>query len=77
MRQRLGVADVLVKDPKVIIMDEPTLGIDPEGMRQLLELIREMSKKENRTILISSHQLYQVQQVCDRVGLFVDGRLMA
>ena len=68
---------MLVKDPKVIIMDEPTLGIDPEGMRQLLELIREMSKKENRTILISSHQLYQVQQVCDRVGLFVDGRLMA
>ena len=77
MRQRLGVADVLVKDPKVIIMDEPTLGIDPEGMRQLLELIREMSRKEGRTILISSHQLYQVQQVCDRVGLFVDGRLMA
>ena len=77
MRQRLGVADVLVKDPKVIIMDEPTLGIDPEGMRQLLELIREMSQKEHRTILISSHQLYQVQQVCDRVGLFVGGRLMA
>ena len=77
MRQRLGVADVLVKDPKVIIMDEPTLGIDPEGMRQLLDLIREMSKKEQRTILISSHQLYQVQQVCDRMGLFVDGRLAA
>ena len=77
MRQRLGVADVLVKDPKVIIMDEPTLGIDPEGMRQLLELIREMSKKENRTILISSHQLYQVQQICDRVGLFVEGKLIA
>ena len=77
MRQRLGVADVLVKDPKVIIMDEPTLGIDPEGMRQLLELIREMSKKEHRTILISSHQLYQVQQVCDRMGLFVEGRLAA
>ena len=77
MRQRLGVADVLMKDPKVIIMDEPTLGIDPEGMRQLLELIRELARKENRTLLISSHQLYQIQQICDRVGLFVDGRLMA
>ena len=77
MKQRLGIADVLMKDPKVIIMDEPTLGIDPEGMRQLLELIREMSKKEHRTILISSHQLYQVQQVCDRMGLFVEGRLAA
>ncbi len=77
MRQRLGVADVLIKDPEVIIMDEPTLGIDPEGMRELLELIREMAKKENRTILISSHQLYQIQQICDRVGLFVEGRLVA
>ncbi len=77
MRQRLGVADVLMKDPKVIIMDEPTLGIDPEGMRQLLELIRELARKEHRTLLISSHQLYQIQQICDRVGLFVDGRLMA
>ena len=77
MRQRLGVADVLLKDPKVIIMDEPTLGIDPEGMRQLLSLIRELAKTDGRTILLSSHQLYQVQQVCDRVGMFVEGRLLA
>lgn len=77
MKQRLGVADVLVKEPEVIIMDEPTLGIDPEGMRELLALIRELAGKEGRTILISSHQLYQVQQICDRVGLFVKGRLVA
>ena len=77
MRQRLGVADVLIKDPAVIIMDEPTLGIDPEGMRELILLIRDLSKKEGRTILISSHQLYQVQQICDRVGLFVGGKLTA
>lgn len=77
MRQRLGIADVLMKDPKVIIMDEPTLGIDPEGMRELMILIRSLAERENRTILISSHQLYQIQQVCDRVGLFVEGRLMA
>ena len=77
MRQRLGVADVLMKDPSVIIMDEPTLGIDPEGMRQLIALIRDLAKRESRTILISSHQLYQIQQICDRVGLFVAGKLVA
>lgn len=77
MRQRLGIADVLMKDPQVIIMDEPTLGIDPEGMRKLLELIRELSVEDGRTILISSHQLHQIQQVCDRVGIFVEGSLIA
>lgn len=77
MRQRLGIADVLIKDPQIIIMDEPTLGIDPEGMRELLALIREMAKEDGRTVLVSSHQLYQIQQICDRVGIFVDGKLMA
>lgn len=77
MRQRLGIADVLIKDPRVIIMDEPTLGIDPEGMRDLLALIRQLSIQDQRTILISSHQLQQVQQICDRVGIFVAGRLIA
>lgn len=77
MRQRLGIADVLMKDPKVIIMDEPTLGIDPEGMRELMHLIQELARKDGRTILISSHQLYQIQQICDRVGLFVGGELIA
>ncbi len=77
MRQRLGIADVLMKDPEIIIMDEPTLGIDPEGMRQLLELIRELAVEDGRTLLISSHQLHQIQQVCDRVGIFVEGRLIA
>ena len=77
MRQRLGVADVLIKDPKVVIMDEPTLGIDPQGVRDLMSLIRHMAEDDGMTVLISSHQLYQVQQICDRVGLFVDGRLMA
>ena len=77
MKQRLGVADVLIKDPKVIIMDEPTLGLDPEGMRELMSLIRQLAEEDGRTILISSHQLYQVQQVCDRVGIFVEGKLVA
>ena len=77
MRQRLAIADILVKDPKVIILDEPTLGIDPEGMRDLLALIRDLSEKDGRTVLISSHQLHQIQQICDRVGIFVKGRLIA
>lgn len=77
MKQRLGIADVLIKDPEIIIMDEPTLGIDPQGMRDLLGLIRELSEKDGRTILLSSHQLYQVQQICDRVGIFVNGSLIA
>ena len=77
MKQRLGIADVLIKDPEIIIMDEPTLGIDPQGMRDLLSLIRELSEKDGRTILLSSHQLYQVQQICDRVGIFVNGSLIA
>ncbi|MBB6635489.1 ABC transporter ATP-binding protein [Cohnella thailandensis] len=77
MRQRLGLADVLIKRPDVIILDEPTLGIDPEGVRELLVLIREMSRTEGLTVLLSSHHLHQVQQICDRVGLFVKGRLIA
>ena len=70
MRQRLGIADVLMKDPQVIILDEPTLGLDPEGMRDFLKLIKELSVEDGRTVLVSSHQLYQIQQICDRVGIF-------
>ena len=77
MRQRLGIANVLMKDPEIIIMDEPTLGIDPEGMRELTELIKTLSTKDGRTVLLSSHELYQVQQICDRVGIFVKGKLIA
>jgi ABC-2 type transport system ATP-binding protein len=77
MKQRLGIADVLMKDPKVVILDEPTLGIDPEGIRELLALIKELSKEDGRTVLVSSHQLHQVQQICDRVGIFVEGKLVA
>lgn len=77
MRQRLGLADVLIKDPEVIILDEPTLGIDPAGVREFLDLIIELSRENGITVLFSSHQLHQVQQVCDRVGIFVKGKLLA
>ena len=75
MRQRLGVAEVLLKQPQMIITDEPTLGLDPEAAREFLELIRTL-KTEGITILLSSHLLYQVQAVCDRVGLFHRGHMV-
>ncbi|SEL03532.1 ABC transporter ATP-binding protein [Parapedobacter koreensis] len=77
MRQRLGLADVLVKNPAVIILDEPTLGIDPIGVREFLDLIVSLSREEQVTVLLSSHHLHQVQQVCDSVGIFVAGKLLA
>ena len=77
MRQRLGLADVLIKNPEIIILDEPTSGIDPTGVKEFLNLIVELSKEEGLTVLFSSHHLHQVQQVCDRVGLFVSGKLLA
>ncbi|WP_158857919.1 ABC transporter ATP-binding protein [Lunatibacter salilacus] len=77
MRQRLGLADVLVKNPEVIILDEPTLGIDPKGVKELLDLIVELSREKGLTVLLSSHHLHQVQQICTRVGLFVQGKLLA
>jgi len=77
MRQRLGLADVLLRNPEVIILDEPTLGIDPSGIRDFLQMIVTLSRKEGITVLFSSHNLHQVQQVCDRVGIFVKGHLLA
>ncbi|MUK88765.1 ATP-binding cassette domain-containing protein [Ornithinibacillus sp. L9] len=77
MKQRLGLADVLIKEPEIIILDEPTLGIDPKGVQELLKLIKKLNKENNITVLLSSHHLHQVQQICDRVGIFVDGQLLA
>ncbi len=74
MRQRLGLAEVLLKRPKVAILDEPTLGLDPEAAREFLGLIKGL-KAEGITVLLSSHLLHQVQEICDRVGLFHKGRL--
>jgi ABC-2 type transport system ATP-binding protein len=74
MRQRLAVADVLIKQPGMIIMDEPTQGLDPEGAHEFLNIIRQL-KDEGITVLLASHLLHQVQEVCDRVGLFHKGRM--
>lgn len=75
MRQRLGVADVLLKEPRLIIMDEPTQGLDPEGAREFLDIIRGL-KQKGITILLASHLLHQVQAICDRVGLFHRGHMV-
>lgn len=76
MKQRLAVADVLVKMPQIAILDEPTAGIDPEGINQMLDLIAEIAKERKMTIIMSSHQLNQVQRICNRVGIMVNGRLV-
>jgi ABC-2 type transport system ATP-binding protein len=76
MKQRLGIADVMIKDPKVAFFDEPTAGIDPEGIEQVLTLITKMAKQKV-TIILSSHQLHQVQKICTRVGIMSQGHLVA
>jgi ABC-2 type transport system ATP-binding protein len=76
MLQRLGIADALVKDPEILILDEPTTAIDPIGVVGILALLRDLVDERGVTILLSSHLLVQVQSVCDRVGIFAAGRLI-
>jgi ABC-2 type transport system ATP-binding protein len=75
MRQRLGIAQSLVRDPKVLILDEPTQGIDPEGTRDLRELIRTLSKDRGMTIIFTTHVLYEVNKLCDRVAIMKQGAI--
>ncbi len=77
MRQRLGIADALVKRPTVLILDEPTIAIDPSGVEELLLLLRRLVAERSLTVLLSSHILGQVQSLCDRVGFFAAGRMVA
>ena len=77
MRQRLGIAEVLLKDPKVAFLDEPTLGLDPDGTQKMLDFIVDLSRRKNITVFFSSHLLDQVQRVSDRVGIMLKGNLVA
>jgi ABC-2 type transport system ATP-binding protein len=76
MKQRLGIAEVLVKNPTTIILDEPTLGIDPDGAIRILEIIKNLNRQHGLTVMLSSHQLQQVQEICNRVGIIVKGKLI-
>ncbi|CAN5745519.1 ABC transporter ATP-binding protein [soil metagenome] len=76
MKQRLGVAAALLKDPELLILDEPTNGLDPKGMAEMRDLIRSLGQGE-RTVLLSSHLMGEVEQICDRVGVIRHGKLVA
>src|SRR2546423_4124882 len=76
MKQRLGVAAALLKDPELLILDEPTNGLDPQGTTEMRALMRGIAR-EGRTVLLSSHLLNEVEQTCDRVGVIVKGHLVA
>jgi ABC-2 type transport system ATP-binding protein len=75
MKQRLGIADVLIKKPKLAFLDEPTAGLDPEGINQILELIARLPKM-GTTVVLSSHRLHEVQRVCHSIGILSKGKLM-
>jgi len=75
MLQRIGLAQALVQDPKLVVLDEPTAGVDPVGSRQIRDLILDL-KKRGKTVLLTSHLLGQVQEVCDRVGIMARGEMV-
>jgi len=77
MRQRLGIAELLIKDCRVAFLDEPTLGLDPDATQRIMSLIEALAREQRMSILLSSHQLHQVQKICDRVGIMIKGRLVA
>jgi ABC-2 type transport system ATP-binding protein len=77
MRQRLGIAEILLKEPTVAFLDEPTLGLDPDATNRMMALIQRLCQDKHMTILLSSHLLYQAQKICHRVGIMLHGRMVA
>jgi ABC-2 type transport system ATP-binding protein len=75
MLQRIGLAQALINEPKLVVLDEPTAGVDPAGSRQIRDLIVDL-RRRGITVLLSSHLLAQVQEICDRVGILADGALV-
>ncbi|GGJ66553.1 ABC-2 type transport system ATP-binding protein [Anoxybacillus voinovskiensis] len=76
MRQRLGIAQALLGQPKVLILDEPTNGLDPVGIREMREFIRLLAEKEKLSVLVSSHLLSEIQLMCDRVAIMAKGEII-
>jgi ABC-2 type transport system ATP-binding protein len=77
MRQRLGIAEILIKEPRIAFLDEPTLGLDPEGTNWIIDYIQSLSRDKKITILLSSHDLKQVQKISDSIGIMLNGRMIA
>jgi ABC-2 type transport system ATP-binding protein len=77
MRQRLGIARALVNDPRVVFLDEPTLGLDPSGQLQVLELMGRVAREHGVTVVLSTHLLAEVEQACDRLLILLRGRVVA
>jgi ABC-2 type transport system ATP-binding protein len=77
MRQRLGIARALLGEPRLLILDEPTNGLDPRGMKEVRDLLGGLARDKNLTVLISSHLLGEVDQLCNRIGILDKGRLVA
>jgi ABC-2 type transport system ATP-binding protein len=75
MKQRLGIADVLVKKPRLAFLDEPTAGLDPDGITQIIDLIGRLPQSET-TVVFSSHRLYEVQRVCQSIGIMSKGKMV-
>lgn len=76
MKQRLGLAAALLNDPDLVILDEPTNGLDPAGIQDVRHFIRDLAEKQGKTVFLSSHLLSEVEQVCDQVGIISNGRLV-
>lgn len=77
MRQRLAIAEILIKEPKIVFLDEPTLGLDPDGTSRIIQHIQSLSREKNITVLLSSHDLKQVQKISDRIGIMINGKMIA
>jgi ABC-2 type transport system ATP-binding protein len=75
MLQRIGLAQALIHAPRLVVLDEPTAGVDPAGSREIRDLILDL-KRRGITVLLSSHLLAQAQEICDRVGILADGLLV-
>lgn len=76
MKQRTGIAAALLNDPELVILDEPTNGLDPQGIQEIRQLVRSLVDDYGKTVFISSHILHEIEQVCDRVAIIKQGRLL-
>ena len=76
MRQRLGLAQSLLHDPKVLILDEPTNGLDPAGIREIRDHLRMLARERNMAVIVSSHLLSEMEMMCDRIGIIQEGKLV-